>query len=105
MILVYIGLCLGGIGFFYRTSARFNPLLHGLIPLVGAVIFGAALYGSVWPLPIHPLETAAYIVAAWLVIGIGVLVWLSTRRPEKVDRIGSILGEEGGELVEALDAP
>jgi amino acid transporter len=105
VILVYIGLCLGGIGFFYRTSRRFNPLLHGLVPLVGAGIFGAALYGSVWPLPIHPLETAAYITAAWLVIGVGVLLWLSSRRPEKVERIGSILGEEGGELVEALDAP
>jgi len=105
VILVYISLCLGGIGFFYRTSRRFNPLTHGLIPLVGAVIFGAAMYGSIWPLPPSPIDTAIYITAAWLAIGVGTLVWLRRRQPERVERIGTILGEEGGELVEALDAP
>jgi hypothetical protein len=30
---------------------------------------------------------------------------LNSSRPEAVARIGSILGEEGGELVEALDNP
>ena len=105
VVLVYIGLCLGGIGFFYRTSRRFNPLVHGLIPLIGAVIFGAALYGSIWPLPPSPIDTAIYITAAWLAIGIGALAWIIRTRPDSVERIGSILGEEGGELVEALDAP
>ena len=105
VVLVYIGLCLGGIGFFYRTSRRFNPLTHGLVPLVGAVIFGAALYGSIWPLPPSPIDTAIYITAAWLAIGLGALAWISRSRPESIERIGSILGEEGGELVEALDDP
>lgn len=105
VVLVYLGLCLGGIGFFYRTSRRFNPLLHGLIPAIGAVIFGAALYGSIWPLPPSPIDTAIYIVLAWLIVGIGVLIWLSRKRPDSIGRIGSILGEEGGELVEVLDQP
>jgi amino acid transporter len=106
VILVYIGLCLGGIRFFYATRRRrFNPLIHGLVPLIGAVIFGAAMYGSVWPVPVSPLDTAAYITGAWFVVGIGALWWLRARRPGSIDRIGSILGEEGGELVEALDQP
>lgn len=105
VVLVYIGLCLGAIGFFRRASSRFNPLVHGLVPLIGAVIFGAALYGSIWPLPISPIDTAIYITAAWLIVGIGALMWIVRRRPEAVERIGSILGEEGGELVEALDMP
>ncbi|MGH9302825.1 MAG: APC family permease [Acidimicrobiales bacterium] len=103
VVFVYIALCLGGIGFFYRSSRRFNPLIHGLIPLIGAVIFGLALYGSIWPLPPSPIDTAIYITAAWLFIGVIVLVILSKRRPASVARIGSILGEEGGELVETLD--
>lgn len=105
VVLVYIGLCLGGIGFFRRTSRRFNPLVHVLIPLVGAIIFGAALYGSIWPLPPSPIDTAIYITAAWLVLGGVGLVLLLRRRPDSIERIGSILGEEGGELVEALDQP
>ena len=103
VVLVYIGLCLGGIGFFRRTSKRFNPLVHGLVPLIGAVIFGAALYGSIWPLPPSPIDTAIYITAAWLVLGIVAMVWLQRTRPGSIERVGSILGEEGGELVEALD--
>ena len=40
----------------------------------------------------------------WLVLGVAVLVWLRARRPEAVERIGSILGEEGGTDADALDA-
>ena len=58
-----------------------------------------------WPLPPSPIDTAVYIAAAWLVLGIGALLWINRRMPDRVERIGSILGEEGGELVEALDAP
>jgi amino acid transporter len=105
VILVYIALCLGGIAFFKRTSARFNPLVHGLVPLIGAVIFGAAWYGSVYPVPPSVLKATPYITAIWLVIGVGVLLWLRANRADSVARIGSILGEEGGELVEALDHP
>lgn len=105
IILVYITICIGGIVFFKRTSPRFNPLTHVLIPLVGAVIFAAAWYGSVYPVPAAPIDATPYLTAAWLVIGIAVLVWLNRTRPGSVARIGSILGEEGGELVEALDQP
>jgi hypothetical protein len=33
-----------------------------------------------------------------------VLLWLRARRPEAVDQIGSILGEEGGTDAAVLDA-
>jgi len=106
VILVYIALCFGGIAFFARTPDRkFNPLIHGLIPLVGAVIFGAAWYGSVHPAPPSLLKATPYVTIAWLVIGILVLLWLRANRRDAVERIGSILGEEGGILVEALDHP
>lgn len=105
VVLVYIGLCLGGVGFFYKVSQRFNPLTHGLIPVLGAIVFGAALYGSIWPLPPHPIDTAIYITAAWLLLGVGAMMWLQRTRPGSIERVGSILGEEGGELVEALDQP
>lgn len=105
VVLVYVALCLGSIPFFYKTTRKFNPLVHGLIPAIGAIIFGVALYGSIWPLPPSPLDTAIYITVAWLLVGVGVLLWLNRKRPEAIGRIGSILGEEGGELVEALDEP
>ncbi|MGH9063321.1 MAG: APC family permease [Acidimicrobiales bacterium] len=103
VILVYIGLCFGGVVFFKRTSRRFNPVLHGLVPIVGAVIFGAAWYGSVYPAPPAPINAAPYVAVAWLLIGLVVLGVLVLRRPDSIGRIGSILGEEepseGGDLV------
>ncbi|HWB67829.1 MAG TPA: APC family permease [Mycobacteriales bacterium] len=106
VVLVYIALCLGGIAYFQRTTgSKFNPLTHGLIPLIGAIIFGAAWYGSVYPVPPSILKATPYLTAGWLVVGIGVLLWLRANRPDSVARVGSILGEEGGELVEALDSP
>src|SRR4051795_12150617 len=63
VILVYIGLCIGAIPYFRRESRRFNPLVHGLIPVIGAIIFAAAWYGSVYPVPAAPILLAPYTVA------------------------------------------
>src|SRR5215467_2792667 len=73
VIVVYILLCLGGIVYFWNTrdSRQWNPLLHVGIPVVGAVIFGAALYGSIHPAPPGILKWTPYVALVWLVIGIG----------------------------------
>jgi amino acid transporter len=105
IIVVYIMICIGGIVFFHRTRStrRWNPLVHVVIPVVGAVVFAAALYGSVHPTPPGILKWTPYLAIIWLVLGIGVLLWLRSRRPDSVARIGSILGEEGGADAAMLD--
>jgi amino acid transporter len=106
IIVVYIMLCLGGIVFFYRTrdSRKWNPVVHVAVPLIGAIVFGAALYGSVHPTPPGILAWTPLLAVVWLVLGIGTLLWLRARRPEAVAQIGSILGEEGGSDAAVLDA-
>jgi len=105
IIVVYAMLCVGGIVFFYRTRAtrRWNPLVHVAVPIVGAVVFGAALYGSIYPAPPGILKWTPYVAGVWLVVGVAVLLWLRTQRPDSVARIGSILGEEGGVEAAVLD--
>src|SRR5215469_4359848 len=105
VIVVYILLCLGGIVYFCNTrdTRRWNPLLHVGNPVVGAVIFGAALYGSIHPAPPGILKWTPYVALVWLVIGIGVLLVLRATRPDRVAQIGSILGEEGGTDAAILD--
>jgi amino acid transporter len=105
IIIVYIMLCIGGIVFFHKTrdTRKWNPLLHVVIPVVGAVVFGAAWYGSVHPTPPGILKWTPFVAIAWLLIGVVVLLWLRARRPESVARIGSILGEEGGTDAAILD--
>jgi amino acid transporter len=105
IIVVYMMLCLGGIAFFSKTrdSRRWNPVVHVLVPLIGAVVFGAALYGSIHPAPPGILKWTPYVALAWLMVGLGVVVWLRAKRPDAVARIGSILGEEGGTDAALLD--
>src|SRR5215475_6582091 len=105
VIVVYIMICLGGIVYFWNTRAtrNWNPLVHVGIPIVGAVVFGAALYGSIHPAPPGILKWTPYVALVWLVLGIGVLLWLRASRPDQVAQIGSILGEEGGADAAVLD--
>jgi amino acid transporter len=105
VIVVYILLCLGGIVYFWNTRATrtWNPLIHVGIPLVGAIVFGAALYGSIHPAPPGILKWTPYIALVWLVIGAAALLWLRSTRPDRVAQIGSILGEEGGAEAAVLD--
>src|SRR6266581_4329585 len=106
IIIVYIMLCIGGIVFFWRTreSRNWNPLVHVAIPAIGAVVFGAALYGSIHPAPPGILRWTPLVAGVWLVIGVGVLLWLRSARPDQVAQIGSILGEEGGTDAAILDS-
>ena len=106
VIVVYILLCLGGIVYFWNTRAtrKWNPLVHVGIPVVGAIVFGAALYGSIHPAPPGILKWTPLVGGVWLVVGVVVLLWLRATRPDKVAQIGSILGEEGGEDAAVLDA-
>jgi amino acid transporter len=105
VIVVYIMICLGGIVYFWNTRAsrNWNPLVHVGIPVVGAIVFGAALYGSIHPAPPGILKWTPYVALVWLVLGIGVLLWLRVTRPDRVAQIGSILGEEGGVEAAVLD--
>jgi amino acid transporter len=98
IVMVFIGLCIGSAIFFRRTRPRYNLLLHGLVPAVGVAIFCAALYGSVIPSPVYPLNLTPYLAHIWLMIGIIVVAVLRNRRPATVRRIGSIVGEEGPDL-------
>src|SRR5215471_7694523 len=105
IIVVYIMLCIGGMVYFRKTrdTRNWNPLVHVAVPLIGAVVFGAALYGSIHPTPPGILKYTPYVAIVWLVIGIGVLLYLRSTRPDKVAQIGSILGEEGGTDAAILD--
>jgi amino acid transporter len=105
IIVVYMMLCIGGIVFFWKTreSRNWNPVVHVAVPLIGAIVFGAALYGSVHPTPPSILKWTPYVAVVWLAIGVVTLVWLQALRPDSVAQIGSILGEEGGTDAAVLD--
>ncbi len=97
-------MCIGGIVFFHRTrdTRRWNPLVHVLVPLIGAIVFAAALYGSVHPTPTGILAWTPWLALVWLAIGVGDPAVAALAAP-RARRIGPILGEEGGADAELLD--
>jgi amino acid transporter len=95
VIVVYIGLLVGGAVFFKRTHPKYNLVAHLLVPVAGVILFAAALYGSIYPTPPSPLNATPYVTVAWIIVGLIVLFRLKARKPEAVERIGSMLGEEG----------
>jgi amino acid transporter len=105
--IVYVVLCGAGMAWFRKSQSNYNFVLHGLVPLVGLVIFAFGVYGSVYAgaFPPMPYRIIPYVNLGWIVLGLGVIAYLRSRHPERVAQIGSILGEEGGEEAAVLDQP
>ena len=58
--------------------------MHVGVPVIGAIVFGAALYGSVHPTPPGILKWTPYVAIVWVLLGIGVVLWLRASRPDAV---------------------
>jgi amino acid transporter len=74
-----------------RYRSEFSWWRHGLLPIAGAIVFTAALWFSVVPLPAAPLNTFPLIIGAWIVVGLAFMVWLNRRDPRRLDVIGQTM--------------
>jgi amino acid transporter len=89
---------------FHLREARddFNPLLNLVVPVLGIVVFLPALvaafgidFGGFGITPLtYPANLAPPILAVWLVIGIGLLVYFASRDREKLERTGALFLDE-----------
>jgi amino acid transporter len=89
---MYILLNIACLFYFLRfRRSEFNWLLHGLIPVLGALAFipafcagaGIPVFSFIEPLP-KPLSYAGPAAAIWMVIGIVYLVVLLATRPGRI---------------------
>jgi amino acid transporter len=71
---------------YYRREqpSEFNVILHILVPLVAAVVIVAALWSLVNPAPAEPIVYALPIAAVWMVIGVGIVLYLRAKRPAQL---------------------
>jgi hypothetical protein len=98
---IYIIINAACIGFFWRrqraTGQGFNVLLHLVIPVLGIVAFvpawlaaaGIPAFSFITPLA-APASYMGPGVAGWMVVGIGYLVYLYRRHPERVTEVGLV---------------
>ncbi len=87
--------------YFWRfRRTEFNWLLHGVIPLLGIVLFvpgffagvGIPVFSFITPLP-KPLSYAGPATAIWMGIGVIYLVILATRNPQRLRETSTVFQE------------
>jgi len=81
-LLLYLAACLSVIAYYRRERPdEFSVWRHILVPLIPSVILLFPLGAQFYPQPAFPYNLAGPICAAWLVLGIVVVVYLSVRHP------------------------
>lgn len=108
---IYIVVDIACIGFFARPGRRFNPIAHGLIPLLGVLTFipawltaaGVKVFSFVTPLT-PPYSYAGIAVGGYMFVGLLYLLFLYTRDPGRVTDVGLVHLDAEPDLTEAPPA-
>lgn len=95
IILVYMATCLA-VPFFYWREHRneFNVGRHVILPAIPLVLLGVVIYFQFVPLPAAPFNMVGPIDAAWIVLGIIIVAFLSVRAPHVLHEGSRLFAEE-----------
>lgn len=88
-----------------RDIGEFKALRHGVLPILGAVVFAYPLYRTVWPLAPGAYGVLPFVYLGWIVLGVVVLMHARARRPEVLDAMGSSLAEGDPTLADPAPLP
>jgi len=86
VIVVYIIVCLATVVYFSRRPDQ-NPLLHWVLPVLGAAAFVPPLYYQFFPLPPYPVRYANWVALGWLGAGLVVVALMPKRILANVDEL------------------
>lgn len=109
VIAIYMAVNVACLLFYAREHrSEFNPLLHGVVPILGIVAFvpaflvaigvGGSIFDFIRPLP-YPFSVVGPVVGIWYLIGVLHLVYLYAQAPERVRDTARVFIEE--EVAEA----
>ncbi|WP_084262471.1 APC family permease [Actinomadura formosensis] len=87
-----------------RRAGYFHWFRHGVLGLLGSVVFLYPLYKTVWPLQDGIYGILPFVYLGWIVIGVGLMLYTRSRRPEVIARIGTSLAE-GDDSIPEPHAP
>jgi len=113
-ILIYMLACVACMGYFYgkeEGKPHRSVLLHIVCPVLGLVVFLAALYGQYFSFDTpfkpafteFPLNWIGWSALIWLVAGVLITVYMKSAKPAALDRATHAFGGESSEL--AHDGP
>jgi amino acid transporter len=94
MLVTYIVTNVGALRFLF-LSGRVRAW-EAIVPVVALVILVYVIYANIFPVPDFPFNIFPYIVATWLIVGLGIVLLV----PGLARRIGANLAEREGLAVE-----
>ncbi len=95
ILVVYMAACLAVPLFYLREQRQnFNVVWHIIVPLIPFIVLIFPILAQFIPAPAAPLNLAGPIVAAWFVIGLIAVAFLSIRSPEALASSNKIYIEE-----------
>src|SRR4051794_19512669 len=96
VIVVYMIVSVGCIVHYTRARRNeMNPFIHVVLPAAGIVLFFLPLYYQFYKQPpTYPIKAANWIAIAWLVIGVVLTFWLTSRRRDKLRDIEHVYVDE-----------
>lgn len=89
---------------FMRSIGEFHWFRHGVLGVVGSLIFMYPLYKTVWPLGEGIYGVLPFIYVGWIVLGVLLLMHTRAKRPHVLDAIGTSLAE-GDDTIPEPHAP
>lgn len=98
VLIIYIFINVSVFLYFFRKEREsFSVVRHALIPLVATAAVCLPIYGLIYPVPDPPFNLWPYLMAAWALIGLGILFFISRNRPEMLEVMGRAFSEAGDE--------
>lgn len=83
-----------GMIIYMQRIGEFQWFRHGVLGILGTLIFLYPLYRTVWPLAPGVYGVLPFVYIAWLVAGVVFLWHTRMVRPGVIDSVGSLLAEE-----------
>src|SRR5215207_7982257 len=94
MLVAYIVTNVGALRFLFLS--RRVRVWEAIVPVIALAILVYVIYANVYPIPDFPFNVFPYVVAAWLVLGLGIVLFV----PGLARRIGANLAEREGLAIE-----
>jgi amino acid transporter len=99
MLVTYIVVNVGALRFLFL--GRRVRVYEAIVPGIALAILVYVIYANVYPVPDFPFNIFPYVVAAWLVLGLGIVLLV----PGLARRIGANLAEREGLAIEESTIP
>ena len=95
VICVYVIANVAVVVYYWREArAEFNWILHFIFPVGTSIVLIYSVYKAFYPLPVYPYNWSPFIVAAWLIIGIIVVIGMNQRgNKDWLTKAGAIIDE------------